>query len=201
MRGQGVRSALNLLHHPTLAWQQKWFHLIWTGLTGLLVGMASAWGALLWQASETDDLRQMQTRLQDSLNQQAQSAQEAQQRQRQARLQSGQLAQLARVDQHQQAWLRLHKGLQMHLQRQGVKLERLQFDGPNMALHGHSAQMSAITAGQKALSQDSQGPWVLSSLLVEADQLQFVWQGPGPEALTLAQTAVSNRPRITGAAP
>lgn len=190
-----------MLHHPVLDRRQKWLHRAGTGLAGLLLGGAMAWAGLLWQSEQTERLRQTQTRLQAALQQQAQWAEQAQQRQNQARLQAEQSAQWAQVVQHQQAWGALHSGLQTHLQRNGLQLERLQTDGAQITLQGRSTQMAAITAAQNALSHESQSALAMTSLLAEVGQLQFVWQGPWPAASALPQTTQPVRPRRPGSAP
>jgi len=193
--------ALNVLRHPVLDRRQKGWHRVATGLAGLLVGGATAWGGLLWQNEQTERLLQTQTRLQAAITQQIQLAEQAQQRQTEARLQAEQSGQWAKVGQHQQAWLALHSGLFTHLQRRGLQLERLQVDGPHITLQGRSTQMAAISAAQNALSHESQSALAMTSLLAEVEQLQFVWEGPWLEGLTPAQPTETMRPRRPGSSP
>ena len=82
--------ALNLLHYPSLARQQKVFHRWWSSLAGLLLGGAVAWGWLQWQDIQTLRLRQTQSLLQASLTTRNQQAKEAVQGQTQLRLQAAQ---------------------------------------------------------------------------------------------------------------
>ena len=59
--------ALNVLHYPSLARQQKIFHRWWSSLAGLLLGGVMAWGWLQWQDLQTARLQQEQGLLQASL--------------------------------------------------------------------------------------------------------------------------------------
>lgn len=173
--------ALNVLHYPSLARQQKIFHRWWSSLAGLLLGGAIAWGWLQWQALQTVRLQQEQSLLQASVATRTQLAKEAVRRQTQSRLQTEQMAHLKKVAQHQQAWAALHDSLQTEAGQSGLRLERLQAEAEKIEFQGTSAHIDAITHAQQRLSDQLDHPLALASITTAPHEgVSFVWQAVWP---------------------
>lgn len=191
--------ALNLLHYPTLARQQKVFHRWWSSLAGLLLGGAVAWGWLQWQDIQTLRLQQTQSLLQTSLATRHQQAKEALQGQTQLRLQAAQLVQLRQIALHQQAWASLHDLLQMEAQRSGLQLGRLQSDAENIELHGTTADVAAMTDAQQRLTDQLDHPLGLVSITTGPHaSVDFVWQTHLPAVQGVSSAPLS---RASGPKP
>ncbi len=186
--------ALNLLHYPSLARQQKLFHRCWTSMVGLLLGGMVALGWLQWQDIQTQSLQQTQTLLQASLTALKQQSKEAALGQTQSRLQTAQLLQLEQIVQHQQAWLSLHDLLHAQARHQGVQLNRMQSDAEKIEFHGTAAHVAAMTDVQQSLSDQLDHPLGLVSITTGAYAgVDFVWQTHLP-AVQGASTALLSRP-------
>ena len=191
--------ALNLLHHPGLARQQKVFHRWWSSLAGLLLGGAMAWGWLQWQDLQTARLQQEKSLLQASLATRTQLSQEAARRQTQSRLETEQVAHLKQVAQHQQAWAALHDSLQTEARQGGLRLERLQAEVEKIEFHGTSLHVDAITHVQQRLSDQLDHPLALASITAAPHEgVSFVWQAVWPAVQGASLTPL---PRASGPKP
>ena len=187
--------ALNVLHYPSLARQQKIFHRWWSSLAGLLLGGAIAWGWLQWQALQTVRLQQEQSLLQASVATRTQLAKEAVRRQTQSRLQTEQMAHLKKVAQHQQAWATLHDSLQTEARQSGLRLERLQAEAEKIEFQGTSAHVAAITDAQQRLSDQLDHPLVLASITTAPPLgVSFVWQAVWPAVPGASVVPLSRAP-------
>ena len=191
--------ALNLLHYPSQARQQKVFHRWWSSLAGLLLGGAMAWGWLQWQDLQTARLQQEQSLLQASLATRTQLAKEAMRRQTQSRLETEQVAHLKQVAQHQQAWAALHDSLQTEARQGGLRLERLQAEVEKIEFHGTSLHVDAITHVQQRLSDQLDHPLALASITAAPHEgVSFVWQAVWPAVQGASLTPL---PRASGPKP
>lgn len=175
--------SLNLLNHPGLARQQRVFHRWWSSLAGLVVGTLLAWG---WQhglATETAQLQQAQSRLQEALRARQQQAQEADRAQTRLRWQAEQAGQLQQIAEHQQAWVRLHESLQEEARERGLRLVRLQSEAEKIELHGAMQGVDAVTEVRQSLSAQWPQPLGLTSMTAgPAGEVNFVWQAQWPQA-------------------
>lgn len=188
--------ALNLLHYPSQARQQKVFHRWWSSLAGLLLGGAMAWGWLQWQDLQTARLQQEKSLLQASLATRTQLSQEAARRQTQSRLETEQVAHLKQVAQHQQAWAALHDSLQTEARQGGLRLERLQAEVEKIEFHGTSLHVDAITHVQQRLSDQLDHPLALASITAAPHKgVSFVWQAVWPAVQGASLTPL---PRASG---
>ncbi len=191
--------ALNLLHYPSQARQQKVFHRWWSSLAGLLLGGAMAWGWLQWQDLQTARLQQEKSLLQASLATRTQLSQEAARRQTQSRLETEQVAHLKQVAQHQQAWAALHDSLQTEARQGGLRLERLQAEVEKIEFHGTSLHVDAITHAQQRLSDQLDHPLALASITAAPHEgVSFVWQAVWPAVQGASLTPL---PRASGPKP
>lgn len=191
--------ALNLLHYPSQARQQKVFHRWWSSLAGLLLGGAMAWGWLQWQDLQTARLQQEKSLLQASLATRTQLSQEAARRQTQSRLETEQVAHLKQVAQHQQAWAALHDSLQTEARQGGLRLERLQAEVEKIEFHGTSLHVDAITHVQQRLSDQLDHPLALASITAAPHEgVSFVWQAVWPAVQGASLTPL---PRASGPKP
>ena len=191
--------ALNLLHYPSLARQQKVFHRWWSSFAGLLLGGVMAWGWLQWQDLQTARLQQEQGLLQASLATRTKLAKEAVRRQTQSRLLTEQMAHLKQVVQHQQAWAALHESLQAEAQQSDLRLERLQAEAEKIELHGTSAHVDTITHAQQRLSDQLDHPLALASITTAPNEgVSFVWQAAWP---AVQGASVAPLPRAPGPKP
>jgi hypothetical protein len=171
--------ALNLLHYPSLAREQKLFHRSWSSLAGLLVGGCMAWGWAHWQENQTHVLRQEQSRLQAELQTRTRQGQAAEQGLVQTRLQAEQMLQLNQIAQEQQVWQSLHEGLQTEAQHSGLRLESLQAMAGKMVLQGSLPDVRAVTDVRQRLSEPLQQPLGLSRMTVgPKSQVNFDWEAP-----------------------
>ena len=171
--------ALNLLHYPSLAREQKVFHRSWSSLAGLLVGGFMAWGWAHWQENQTYVLRQELSRLQADLQNRTRQGQAAEQGLVQTRLQAEQMLQLNQIAQEQQVWQSLHEGLQTEAQHSGLRLESLQAMAGKMVLQGSLPDVRAVTDVRQRLSEPLQQPLGLSRMTVgPKGQVNFDWQAP-----------------------
>ena len=185
--------ALNLLHYPGLARQQKVFHRWWSGLAGLLLGSALAWGSQQWQAVQTARLLQEQSHLQEALALRAQRVKEAVQLQTRSRLQAEQLGQLEQIALHQQAWVSLHEAL--HQEGHGLRLQRLQAEAEKIELQGTMARFDAMTETRQNLSDQLDQTLGLTSITVgPGEAVSFVWQALWPAANGALKTPRSLAP-------
>ena len=174
---------LNLLQYPGLARQNKVFHRWWSGLAGLFLGGALAWGSQQWQAVQTARLLQEQSQLQEALAARSQRVTEAVERQTRSRLQAEQLGQLKQIAQHQQAWVSLHEALHKESQRHGLRLQRLQAQVEKIELQGTIARFDAMTETRQNLSDQLDQTVALTSITVgPGEEVSFVWQAPWPAA-------------------
>ena len=175
--------ALNLLHHPGLARQQKVFYRWWSSLVGLVVGILLAW---VWQhglAIETAQLHQEQSRLQEALRARQQEAQQADREQTRLRWQAEQAGQLQQIAEHQQAWMHLHESLQEEAQDRGLRLVRLQSAAEKIELHGTMQGINAESEVRQSLSAQWPHPLGLTSMTVgPAGEVNFVWHAQWPNA-------------------
>lgn len=182
--------ALNLLHYPSLARQRKLFHHWWTGLAGLLLGSAVAWGWQQWQALETERLQQAQSQLQAAWAARTQRAKETASQQTRGRLQAEQVGHLKQIAEHQKAWLALHMALQQEAEDRGLRLDRLQAEADKIELQGTMARFDAMSDARQSLSDQLGHRFDLTSTTVGPGEAQvFVWQ-----ALWPAVPAVSSAP-------
>ena len=191
--------ALNLLHYPSQARQQKVFYRWWSSLAGLLLGGVMAWGWLQWQDLQTARLQQEKSLLQASLATRTQLSQEAARRQTQSRLETEQVAHLKQVAQHQQAWAALHDSLQTEARQGGLRLERLQAEVEKIEFHGTSLHVDAITHVQQRLSDQLDHPLALASITAAPHEgVSFVWQAVWPAVQGASLTPL---PRASGPKP
>ena len=185
--------ALNLLHYPGLARQNRVFHRWWSGMAGLLLGSALAWGSQQWQAVQTARLLQEQSHLQEALVVHTQQTQESVQLQTRSRLQAEQLGQLEKVAQHQQAWVSLHEAL--HKEGHGLRLQRLQAEAEKIELQGTMARFDAMTETRQNLSEQLDQTLGLTSITVgPGESVSFVWQAFWPAANGALKTPRSLTP-------
>lgn len=195
-QGLAVMRALNLLHYPSLAREQKIFHRCWSSLAGLLLGSGMAWAGAHWQENQTIALQQEQTLLQAELQRRTRLGQEADQLQGQMRLQAAQIVQLNKISQEQQLWQSLHESLQTEARQSGLRLERLQAGPGKIALQGSVADVRAMNDVKQRLSETLQHPLDLSSMTVGSkNQVNFVWEAPWSAGLPSTTPTLSKLPR------
>ncbi len=188
--------ALNLLHYPSLAREQKVFHRSWSSLAGLLVGGFMAWGWAHWQENQTYVLRQELSRLQAELQTRTRQGQAAEQGLVQTRLQAEQMLQLNQIAQEQQVWQSLHEGLQTEAQHSGLRLESLQAMAGKMVLQGSLPDVRAVTDVRQRLSEPLQQPLGLSRMTVgPKGQVNFDWQAPWSVGLP-STPSLAKLPRV-----
>ena len=175
--------ALNLLHHPSLAREQKVFHRWWTSAAGLLVGTSLAWGWQQWLVLETVRLQQAQNHWQEALRTRQQQTQQAANLQSQVRRQAEQAAQLKQITAHQQAWTSLHDSLLQEARLHSLRLVRLQSEAEHIELHGTMNRPEAMAQVRQSLSAQWPQPLVLKNMaLGPAEEVNFVWQARWPQA-------------------
>lgn len=182
-----MKRALNVLHYPSLARQRQRFHRWWSGLAGLLVGIALAWSGQQWQALDTERLQQAQRQLQTAWDARTQQAQEAARQQSRRRLQTEQLAHLQRIAEHQASWMALHTALQQAAEDQGLRLKSLQAEGEKIELQGTMAHFEAMRDARQSLSEQLGLTWDLASTTAGPDDaLGFVWQAAWPSVQAMS---------------
>ena len=188
--------ALNLLHHPGLARQQKVFHRWWSGLAGLLVGASLAWAWHHVQVIETAQLQLAQSRLQGALRAQQQQAQEAARQQTRLRGQAEQARQLQQIAEHQHTWVSLHESLQQEARERGLKLLRLHSDAEKIELHGTLQRADAVSEVRQSLSAQWPQARALTSMTAgPAGEVNVVWQTQWPQAQAVAATPTARTQR------
>ena len=174
---------LNLLNYPSLARQRKVFHHWWTGLAGLLVGSAVAWGWQQWQALDTERLQQAQSPLQAAWAARMQRAKEISSQQARWRLQAEQVVHLQQIAKHQKAWMALHTALQQEAEDRGLRLQGLQAEADKIELQGQMARFEAMSDARQSLSDQLGHSFDLTSSTVgPGEALGFVWQASWPAA-------------------
>ena len=185
-----MNTAFNLLNHPMQARQRR---LRWrwvSGLVGGWVGLTMGWGVLHAMRQNRDALASEHDSLVAQRVRQHAQAQDNKTRREALALAQRQHAFLLQVQQHQEAWVRLHQAVMQEAGRSGWALERLQVDGDRLELQGRTRDAQALMAAQLRLSEKLQSPLTLVSLVASpADAVErrtpnggqvFVWQGPWP---------------------
>lgn len=185
-----MNSAFNLLRHPMQARQQRLRWRLGSGLVGVLLGLVGAAAALHGLQQDLAALTQERERLLAQTTRQRAQAKDDQARLAAQSLALRQHALLVQVQQHQQAWVRLHQAVLQEAGRNAWSLERLQVDGDRLELQGRTRDVQALMQVQARLAQQLQSPLTLVSLVAPAaDPLAqpagaldhvFVWQGPWP---------------------
>lgn len=185
-----MNTAFNLLKYPMQARQQRLRWRWGSGLIGVLMGLVMGSGVLHGMRLELDALASERDQLQSQNARRHAQARDATVQQEAAVLAQRQQRWLERVQQHQQAWSRLHHAVLEEAGRQGWALERLQVDGDRLELQGRTRDVQALAAAQARLSEKLQSPLTLASLAASpADMADgqvfgmghvFVWQGLWP---------------------
>jgi len=185
-----MSTAFNLLRYPMQARQRRMRWRWGSAAVGLLVGVCMGGVALQWLGEDIAALSAERDRLQAQNLQDQTRLQQDKARGEALVLAQRQHSQLSRVQQHQQAWLRLHQAILQGTAHDGWLLERLQVDGERLELQGRIRDVRSLAAAQQRLSDALQGPLVLVSLLSSPPDGPdrrvgemghvFVWQGAWP---------------------
>lgn len=198
-----MNTAFNLLRYPMQARQRRMRWRWGSAAVGLLAGACMGGVVLQWWREDLVALSAERDRLQaQSLQGQTRLQQDKARREAVALVQRQQ-GQLNRVQQHQQAWLRLHQAILQGTAHDGWLLERLQVDGERLELQGRIRDVRSLAAAQQRLSDALQGPLTLASLLASpADAPDrrvgemghvFVWQGAWPAVAPQSALPASRR--------
>jgi hypothetical protein len=189
-----MNAAFNLLNYPIQARQRRLRWRVGSALAGLLMGMLLA--GMAWHALqlERDALRAEHDRLQAHSAQRRVWAGDEQTRQEALATAQAQHELLTRVQQHQQAWVRLHKAVEQEARRGGWALERLHVEGDRLVLQGRIREAQALAASQARMSETLRIPLTWVSLVASSPDLNdrhlseqvFVWQGTWPALSTSA---------------
>lgn len=185
-----MNTALNLLRYPMQARQRRLRWRWGSAVAGLMFGAGMGVAALQWLGADMRDLGAERDHLRVQSQQgQARLQQDLARREAMALLQRQQ-SQLTRVQQHQQAWLRLQQALQHDTAPGGWLLERLQVEGERLELQGRIRDVHSLASAQQRLSQALDSPLALVSLQSQPAQGPdrpagatvhvFVWQGAWP---------------------
>lgn len=198
-----MNTAFNLLRYPMQARQRRMRWRWGSASVGLLVGVCTGGLALQWLGEDMAALGAERDRLQaQNLQDQARLQQDKARRDEMA-LRQRQHSQLSLVQQHQQAWLRLHQAILQATAHDGWLLERLQVDGERLELQGRIRDVRSLAAAQRRLSDALQSPLTLVSLLsspAEGPDRRvgemghvFVWQGAWPAVVPQPALPASRR--------
>jgi hypothetical protein len=199
--GVVVNTAFNLLKYPMQARQRRLRWRLGSGFAGGLIGLALGAGVLHWMRLDLDALAFERGMLQAQIaRRQAQAGDDKVRRDALAMARRQQIL-LDQIQQHQQAWVRLHDAVLQEAGRSGWSLDRLQVTGDRLELQGRTHDPQALMAAQVRLSEKLQSPLALVSLVASpaeitdrhaADMVHvFVWQGPW---LSLQPTAARRVP-------
>lgn len=199
-----MNTAFNLLNYPMQARHRRLRWRWGSGLVGALLGLAIGAAALQWLSLELNALASERDTLQVQSAQRLAQAGKEKVRQEALALAKGQQDLLLQVQQHQQAWVRLHEAVLQEAGRSGWALERLQVDGDRLELQGRIRDAQALRSAQIRLSEKLQSPLTLTSLLASPVDLGdrsasdaglvFVWQGPWPQVPAVVKSAPGRAP-------
>ena len=199
-----MNTAFNLLNYPMQARQRRLRWRWGSGLVGGLLGLAIGAAALQGLSLELDALATERETLQVQSAQRLAQVGKDKLRQEALSLAKGQQDLLLQVQQHQQAWVRLHQAVMQEAGRSGWALERLQVDGDRLELQGRIRDAQALSTAQIRLSGKLQSLLTLTSLLASPVDLGdrpasdaglvFVWQGPWPQVPAVVKPAPGRTP-------
>jgi len=202
--GFDVNTAFNLLNYPMQARQRRLRWRWGSGLVGGLLGLALGAAALQGLSLELDALASERDTLQVQSAQRLAQAGKDKVQQEALALAKGQQDLLLQVQQHQQAWVRLHEAVLQEAGRSGWALERLQVDGDRLELQGRIRDAQALSSAQIRLSEKLQSPLTLISLVAKPVDLgdrpasdgghAFVWQGQWPVVPAVVKSAPGRAP-------
>jgi hypothetical protein len=175
--------ALNALHYPSQARQQKRFHQGWTACAGWCVGVGMAWGWQHWQELQTVQLQQTHKRLQSDWDARKAQAQDAAWRQNQGRQQQAKAVHLQQIAEHQQAWVALHDRLLHEAASHGLQLARLQVEAGKIELQGSLKRWAEMAEVRQGVSAHLPQALTMSRMTTGlAQDGVFVWQAAWPAA-------------------
>lgn len=189
-----MNTAFNLLNYPIQARERRLRWRVVSSLAGWLMGMLLA--GMAWYALqlERDALRAEHDRLQAHSAQRRAQAGDEQTRQEALATAQAQQELLTRVQQHQQAWVRLYKAVEQEARLGGWVLERLHVEGDRLVLQGRVREARGLAASQVRMSEALRIPLTWVSLVAGPAELNdrhqseqvFVWQGAWPALSTSA---------------
>jgi len=185
-----MNTTFNLLNYPMQAHQRRLRWRFGSALVGGLIGLAMGGGVLHGMRLDLDSLASERDLLQSQNARRHAQARGDKARREALALAQGQQRLLEQVQQHQQAWSRLHHAVLEEAGRQGWTLERLQVDGDRLELQGRVRDVQALAMARARLSAQLQSPLTLLSLAASPTNMAerpvsdmghvFVWQGPWP---------------------